>query len=148
MTEQDKVGHLLKGIAEDVFNFVAQKNVGTVKEFVQECNRFQELKRTRITPQFSRLANVPSVAALRDVADVPTFVPSLQDDRSFPADIQQLIRQEVRRTLAMMNIRPPSVTPSFEDIVRDEVSSLLTPSPRSPAFPLPPPHPTSTEVAL
>lgn len=115
MNEQDKIGHLLKGIADDVFNFLVQKNMSTVKEFVKECNRFEELKKSRVTPQFCRLTNVPSVAVL-------------QDCEGLPSNIQQLIRQEVQKVLATMNIRPSYSSPTLEDIIRNEVSSCLAPS--------------------
>lgn len=78
MSKQDKVGYLLKGISEDIFNFLVQKDLSNIKEFMRECNRFEELKKNQVTTQFCRLINVPSVTIL-------------QDCEGFPSNMQQLI---------------------------------------------------------
>lgn len=113
MTEPDKTGHLLKGIAEDVFNFLIQRNVTTVKDFVQECKRFEEVKRNRIAPQYSRLNNVPTVAAV-------------QGTESLSPTLQQLIRQEVQKVLVAMNIGQAPTAPSLEEFVKETVSKCLS----------------------
>lgn len=53
--EEDRIGHLLIGIADHAFNFNAQKNVATIKGFVRVCNRFQKLARSHVRPVFPRL---------------------------------------------------------------------------------------------
>ncbi|KAH8032553.1 hypothetical protein HPB51_026006 [Rhipicephalus microplus] len=77
MSDEDKVGHLLKGIAEDVYNFsVTKENLNTPSIFRQQCCAFKALKTRRILPKFGRLDNVPTVASM-DVAtceDIPFLV--------------------------------------------------------------------------
>lgn len=85
MTEEDKVGHLLKGIAEDVYNFLIGKdNLETVSDVIRHCRTFEALKTRRITPKFGRLANVTTVASV---------------DTSSPTDLSATIRQIVREEL-------------------------------------------------
>lgn len=48
MAEQNKIGHLFKGIADDVYKIIVQGNIGTAEEFVKERSRFQELKRSSV----------------------------------------------------------------------------------------------------
>lgn len=85
MSEEDKVGHLLKGIAEDVYQFlIAKENLTSVAEVMQHCRTFEALKMRRIAPKFGRLANVPTVASV---------------EASSPFDLSSTIRQIVREEL-------------------------------------------------
>lgn len=87
MPEEDKVGHLLKGIAEDVYNFLIGKdNLNTVSDVIRHCRTFEALKTRRITPKFGRLANVTTVASVDA---------SPQTDLS--ATIRQIVREELLR---------------------------------------------------
>ncbi|KAH8028592.1 hypothetical protein HPB51_017718 [Rhipicephalus microplus] len=77
MSDEDKVGHLLKGIAEDVYKFlITKENLSTSSIFRQQCRAFEALKTRRILPKFGRLDNVLTVASM-DVAtceDIPFLV--------------------------------------------------------------------------
>lgn len=85
MSEEDKVGHLLKGIAEDVYQFlIAKENLTSVAEVMQHCRTFEALKMRRIAPKFGRLANVPTVASVEACS---------------PFDLSSTIRQIVREEL-------------------------------------------------
>lgn len=87
MPEEDKVGHLLKGIAEDVYNFlIGKESLSSVADVIRHCRTFEALKLRRITPKFGRLANVTTVA-------------SIEDDTS-SADLANTIRQIVREELS------------------------------------------------
>ena len=44
MTEADKIGHILKGIADDAFNLLMCKDCSTVDEIIKECRRFEQAK--------------------------------------------------------------------------------------------------------
>ncbi|XP_049519578.1 uncharacterized protein LOC125943984 [Dermacentor silvarum] len=48
MTESDKVGHVLKGIADDAFNLLLCRNCATVDAIAKECRRFEQAKSRRI----------------------------------------------------------------------------------------------------
>lgn len=81
MTEEDKVGHVLKGIAEDVYNFlIGKENLNSVSDVMQHCRTFEMLKMRRIAPKFGRLSNMPTVASV---------------DTMSPNDLSSTIRQIV-----------------------------------------------------
>lgn len=85
MSEEDKVGHLLKGIAEDVYHFlIGREKLESAADVIQQCRTFEALKLRRITPKFGRLANVTTVAS---VDDCP------------PSDLADTIRHIVREEL-------------------------------------------------
>lgn len=85
MSEEDKVGHLLKGIAEDVYNFLIGKDsLASVSDVMKHCHTFEALKTRRITSKFGRLANVTTVASI---------------DMSSSFDLASTIRQIVREEL-------------------------------------------------
>lgn len=87
MSEEDKVGHLLKGIAEDVYTYlISKENLNSTVDVIRHCRTFEALKLRRITPKFGRLANVTSVASVDVTAAVPM------------ADmIRQIVREELLR---------------------------------------------------
>ncbi|XP_077551742.1 uncharacterized protein LOC144165852 [Haemaphysalis longicornis] len=87
MPEDDRVGHVLKGIAEDVYNFLIGKdNLNTVTDVIRHCRTFETLKARRITPKFGRLANVTTVASV----DASSFA-------DLSATIRQIVREELLR---------------------------------------------------
>lgn len=87
MSEEDKVGHILKGIAEDVYSFlIAKDNLASVADVIRHCRTFEQLKTRRVTPKFGRLANVTTVA-------------SIDNDQSL--DLASTIRQIVREELSL-----------------------------------------------
>lgn len=87
MTDEDKVGHLLKGIAEDVYNFLITKDdLSTPSDLKKHCRAFEALKMRRIGPKFGRLDNVTTIASV----SVPTH-----DDLS--SVIRQVVKEELQR---------------------------------------------------
>lgn len=63
MSEEDKDGHLLIGIGEDMYDFLIGKNsVFSVSDLMKHCHTFEPLKMHRITLEFGLLANVITVA--------------------------------------------------------------------------------------
>lgn len=132
MSEEDKVGHLLKGIAEDVFNFVALRNVTSVGDVVNETRNFEALRRNRIgSPAIRRLPNVvPTLAAMdhsthgleglirRIIREEMHALMGYNAPASQPADISDLVRNEVRRIATSVSppVTPPTVAPSWGSI--------------------------------
>ncbi|XP_077522936.1 uncharacterized protein LOC144133634 [Amblyomma americanum] len=91
MLEDDKVGHLLKRIAEDVYHFlISRDTLDTVADVIKQCRAFEALKARRIAPKFGRLSNVTTVASV----DVP-----------YPEDIASIVRRIVREELAAQRPR-------------------------------------------
>lgn len=87
MTEDDKVGHLLKGIAEDVYHFlIAKENLSSVSDVIRHCRTFEALKTRRITPKFGRLANVTTVASIEE-----------SPSQSLLCAIREIVRDEMSR---------------------------------------------------
>ncbi|XP_077519825.1 uncharacterized protein LOC144129553 [Amblyomma americanum] len=87
MSEEDRVGHLLKGIAEDVYNFLISKDsLKSTADVIKHCRAFEALKLRRIVPKFGRLANVTSIASV-DVA-APVSMANM---------IRQIVREELLR---------------------------------------------------
>ena len=77
MSEGDKVGHVLKGIADDAFNLLVYTNVSTIDRIIQECRRFETAKSRRVRPQFSRLPNTAATSTCSDSAATPPFEQSV-----------------------------------------------------------------------
>lgn len=68
--EEDKVPYLKKGVAVDAFNFLSVKELNTVEDLPNSSQRFQALRRNRITStKFESLPNVKSVAAISTFSD-------------------------------------------------------------------------------
>lgn len=87
MSDEDKVGHLLKGIAEDVYNFlIAKDDLSTPTDFRRLCRAFEALKTRRILPKFGRLENVPTVASM----DVTTC-------EGISSVVRRVVREELVR---------------------------------------------------
>lgn len=68
MTESEKVGHVLKGIADDAFNLLICKDCDTIDAIIEECKRFEAAKSRRIAHNVARL---PNTAATWSCEDVP-----------------------------------------------------------------------------
>ncbi|GBO18338.1 hypothetical protein AVEN_102868-1 [Araneus ventricosus] len=76
MSEDEKVAHLMKGIAEDLYQTLLVQDFRRVDEFVKRCREIESLRRRRITrTRFQRLPNVSAVLAETDVGDIrPLYV--------------------------------------------------------------------------
>ncbi|XP_075738635.1 uncharacterized protein LOC119166784 [Rhipicephalus microplus] len=100
MKEDDKVGHLLKGVAEDVYNFLIDKDtLASVADVIQHCRTFETLIARRITPKFDRLTNVTTVASV----DVPPI-----SSCDLASMIREIIREELGRRDAINPPRAPT----------------------------------------
>ncbi|UYV63208.1 K02A2.6-like, partial [Cordylochernes scorpioides] len=125
MPEGKKVSHLIKGVAEEVYQALIGKDVGTVDQFVAFCRRFEAFKRMRVAPpRFSRLPNVTTI--------------STAEPENLEALIRRIVREEVQKFMA-----PPSTfaaqdidtsPPGLRDVIRSEIQQTLAPisAPRQP----------------
>ncbi|KAH8032175.1 hypothetical protein HPB51_023325 [Rhipicephalus microplus] len=112
MSEEDRVGPVLKSIAEDVYNFLIGKDcLSSVSDVTKHCRTFASLKMRRISPKFGRLSNVPTVASVETVP---------------PNDLALTIRQIVREELlrCQQTYHRPS---DFQDVYVNEPERVQTP---------------------
>lgn len=73
MYGEDKAGHLLRGIAVDVYQFpIADDTLKSVSDVIRHCRILETPKTRRITPKFGRLESITAVAS---VGETPTLVP-------------------------------------------------------------------------
>ncbi|CAN7981707.1 unnamed protein product [Ixodes pacificus] len=126
MTNADKVTHILKGIADDPFQLIVFKDCATVDAVIQECRRFEEAKKRRITANFTRLPNTTPTSTCEDPpiserqiirivrreleAMLPTETSALPADSGSAAvpvsAVQALVQREIHRLV------PPERTDS------------------------------------
>ncbi|UYV66538.1 hypothetical protein LAZ67_4002004, partial [Cordylochernes scorpioides] len=125
MSEGEKVSHLIKGVAEEVYQALIGKDIGTVDQFVAFCRRFEAFKRMRVAPpRFSRLPNVTTI--------------STAEPENLEALIRRIVREEVQKfmappsTFAAQDIDTPP--PDLRDVIRSEIQQTLAPisAPRQP----------------
>ncbi|UYV69036.1 K02A2.6-like, partial [Cordylochernes scorpioides] len=125
MSEGEKVSHLIKGVAEEVYQALVGKDISTVDQFVAFCRRFEAFKRMRVAPpRFNRLPNVTTI--------------STAEPENLEALIRRIVREEVQKfmappsTFAAQDIDTPS--PDLRDVIRSEIQQTLAPisAPRQP----------------
>ncbi|UYV77696.1 K02A2.6-like, partial [Cordylochernes scorpioides] len=125
MSEGEKVSHLIKGVAEEVYQALVGKDISTVDQFVAFCRRFEAFKRMRVAPpRFNRLPNVTTI--------------STTEPENLEALIRRIVREEVQKfmappsTFAAQDIDTPP--PDLRDVIRSEIQQTLAPisAPRQP----------------
>lgn len=128
MPESDKVGHILKGIADDAFTLLICKDCTTVESVLKECRRFEEAKCRRVAHSFFRLPHTAATSSCADAATPPR--PSPTDDLPTHTDTLTTI---VRREIEAM---APAIAPQYghaqnaptvaliQAVVREEVANL------------------------
>ncbi|UYV77695.1 K02A2.6-like, partial [Cordylochernes scorpioides] len=125
MSEGEKVSHLIKGVAEEVYQALVGKNISTVDQFVAFCRRFEAFKRMRVAPpRFNRLPNVTTI--------------STAEPDNLEALVRRIVREEVQKfmappsTFAAQDIDTPP--PDLRDVIRSEIQQTLAPisAPRQP----------------
>ncbi|UYV79145.1 hypothetical protein LAZ67_17001237 [Cordylochernes scorpioides] len=125
MSEGEKVSHLIKGVAEEVYQALVGKDISTVDQFVAFCRRFEAFERMRVAPpRFNRLPNVTTI--------------STAEPENLEALIRRIVREEVQKfmappsTFAAQDIDTPP--PDLRDVIRSEIQQTLAPisAPRQP----------------
>lgn len=108
MPETEKVGHLLKGIADDAFNLLVFKNTSSVDEIISECRRFEQAKSRRIAQQFTRLPNTAATSSCEDL--FPPAGPRRPSETESPSqNLTKIIRREIEA------IAPAPTSPCYVD---------------------------------
>ncbi|UYV79552.1 K02A2.6-like [Cordylochernes scorpioides] len=113
MNEEDKISHLMKGIAEELYQALIPRDVHNTEQFVTECRRIESIHCKRVTPtKYERLPNVASLSDHDDRADLSSM-------------IRQIVREEVQRALGSSREEPKIST--IEDMVKEEIGRTLAP---------------------
>ncbi|UYV77521.1 K02A2.6-like, partial [Cordylochernes scorpioides] len=117
MNEEDKISHLMKGIAEELYQALLPSDAHTTEQFVTECRRIEALHCKRVTPtRYERLPNVASLSDHDDRADLSSM-------------IRQMVREEVQRALASPREEPE--ISAIEHMVQQEIEKPIAPISRS-----------------
>lgn len=128
MTEADKVGHVLKGIADDAFHLLLCKDCTTVSAIIKECQKFEQAKSRRITAPFTRLPNTAPTSSCED--PVPSRRQSPSDvGRDAPEGLTRVIRRELEAMAPASLFQHASQSshpsiPLIQAVVRQEIENL------------------------
>ncbi|GBL80088.1 hypothetical protein AVEN_29094-1 [Araneus ventricosus] len=115
MSEDEKVSHLMKGIAEDIYQALLTKEIATTSDFIKWCNYIEDMKQKRVgRKKFERLPNVAPMAAMEDELGLVSF-------------IRRIVQEEVQRMITRTDKIADSYYQSLEEIVQGEVEKALAP---------------------
>ncbi|GBN63706.1 hypothetical protein AVEN_7700-1, partial [Araneus ventricosus] len=113
MPEDDKVSHLMKGIAEDVYQALLTKEIRTTADFIKWCQNIEEIQQRRIGhTKFTRLPNVVPIASIDTENDLTSL-------------IRKIVRDEIQKLTVPQAMEPQMDIQSIETIVREEVGRSL-----------------------
>lgn len=119
MPENERVSHLMKGIAEDFYQALLTKELTTTKDFVKWCQYVEEMKERRINRRkFERLPNVIQMSSISEGTDLVSL-------------IKEIVREEVQRAITPSIGKTEPQLQSIEAIVREEVQEALSPLTRT-----------------
>ncbi|GFS70627.1 CCHC-type domain-containing protein [Trichonephila clavipes] len=101
MKEDEKVSHLMKGVAEDIYQALLTREINDTASFIKWCNYIEDMKQKRVgRPRFERLPNVVPVASLTDETDLVSY-----------SHNQEIVQDEVERVLAPVSTKPTETRP-------------------------------------
>ncbi|UYV75834.1 hypothetical protein LAZ67_13001501 [Cordylochernes scorpioides] len=102
MDNETKLGHLMKGVAEDVYQILIARDVDNVEQFLRQGRKIELLNKRRITTKKNEgLPNVASMACEED---------------NLSSLMRRIVQEEVQRAFA----QPMHTTDSLEEIIREE----------------------------
>ncbi|GFU28204.1 CCHC-type domain-containing protein [Trichonephila clavipes] len=115
MKEDEKVSHLMKGVAEDIYQALLTREINDTANFIKWCNYIEDMKQKRVgRPRFERLPNVVPVASLTDETDLLSLIRII---------VREEVHQLINQTQEFLN----SDLQSLEEIVQDKVEKVLAP---------------------
>ncbi|UYV61868.1 K02A2.6-like [Cordylochernes scorpioides] len=114
MDDETKLGHLMKGVAEDIYQILIAKDVENVSQFLKECRKIEIMRKRRISSRFERLPNV---------------APMAYEEEDLPSLIRRIFQEEIQNVIA----QPRPTTDSLEDLIREEVKMNLSPISKRPS---------------
>ncbi|UYV67129.1 hypothetical protein LAZ67_4004017, partial [Cordylochernes scorpioides] len=113
MSEEDKISHLMKGIAEELYQALLPRDVQSTEQFITDCRRVEALRCRRVTPTKYEL--LPNVASLCDQ----------DDEEDLSSLIRKIVREEIKQALDSPQEEPKIAV--IEDLVREEIVKTLAP---------------------
>ncbi|UYV82368.1 hypothetical protein LAZ67_21001831, partial [Cordylochernes scorpioides] len=119
MSEEDRVGHLMKGVAENIYRALPAIEVTTTGEFTQHCRRIEKLNKNRISSV--RFERIPTVSAINE-----------NEYHPLKEMIREIIREELRSAPNELDNLPPPQ--GLEDRVWQRVERNLAPIDKAPVF--------------
>ncbi|GFS95857.1 retrotrans_gag domain-containing protein [Trichonephila clavipes] len=73
--KEEKVSHLMKGVAEDIYQALLTREINDIANFIKWCNYIEDMKQKRVGRlRFERLPNVIPVASLTDETDLVSLI--------------------------------------------------------------------------
>ncbi|GFU81147.1 CCHC-type domain-containing protein [Trichonephila clavipes] len=97
MREDEKVSHLMKGVAEDIYQALLTRKINDTASFIKWCNYIEDMKQKRVgRPRFERLPNV---------------VPTQESLDSDPQSLEEIVQDEVERVLAPVSTKSTETRP-------------------------------------
>ncbi|XP_077535931.1 uncharacterized protein LOC144148230 [Haemaphysalis longicornis] len=129
MSEEEKVGHVLKGIADDAFNLLVFKNCDKVDTLIAECRRFELAKSRRIAQKFTRLPNTAATSSCEDNLQPPAGQRTSTGMPPTPDNITRIVRREIEAiapTCFSHDAQTSSAVPVplIQAVVREELLNL------------------------
>ncbi|UYV63284.1 hypothetical protein LAZ67_2003650 [Cordylochernes scorpioides] len=118
MDDETKLGHLMKGIAEDIYQLLIAKDVEKVNQFLKECRKIELMKKRRITVRkFERLPNVALVA---------------YEEEDLPSMIRRIVQEEFQKvkipsTACFLGVEQKAESAPLEDLIKREIKRELAP---------------------
>ncbi|UYV80576.1 K02A2.6-like, partial [Cordylochernes scorpioides] len=119
MSEEDRVGHLMKGVAENIYRALLAIEVTTTGEFTQHCRRIEKLNKNRISNV--RFERIPTVSEINE-----------NEYHPLKEMIREIIREELRSAPNELDNLPPPQ--GLEDRVWQRVEQNLAPIDKTPVF--------------
>lgn len=131
MNEEEKVGHVLKGIADDAFNLLLCKDCTTVDAIIKECRRFEQAKSRRITHQFARLPNTAATSSCEGAffSSCPPPTTCNTDTGTATDAVTRIVRREIEAMAPaavqsrMTDSNLPTVS-LIQAVVREEFANM------------------------
>ncbi|XP_055924547.1 uncharacterized protein LOC129956639 [Argiope bruennichi] len=129
MAEDEKVAHLMKGIAEDLYQILSSQEYETTDAFVKRCRHIEILRRRRIVrPRFQRLPNVSAVSTETDADYLRSLVRTIvrEELQKIMPEVQDY-REEVMEALApITGARRDKTTPQRSVPTRPQARREIT----------------------
>ncbi|GFY75044.1 CCHC-type domain-containing protein [Trichonephila inaurata madagascariensis] len=123
MPEDQKISHLMKRMAEDLYQVLINSEVSTVDKFVTCCSEVDAMRKKRVVPlRYEMLPNVTpiSTANKEDLSNL----------------IRRIVKEEIEKVLPRIATCIKDGPSDLESIIR-EVRSNLTPLTREKPAPSP-----------
>lgn len=116
MADEEKVSHLMKGVAEDIYQILLTREIKTTADFTKWCHYIEDMRQKRIgRRKFERLPNVVPVAAMEN------------GDTDLVSLIRRIVQEDVNKLINQTDIPSDPYSQPLEEVVQNEVERVLAP---------------------